>query len=319
MEAISRTLRESPVHLFRATNLLGTAPYPSRDASLHKVRPGVYAARDAWNALDPWDRYLVRVHAFALVRADAVFSHESAASVLGLPTFGHPRNIHIFDTRRSRSVAYGDVTAHTSADARSVQRVGGIHLTTVEDLVVDLARVLPPAFGLAVADAALRDSSLSRDEVIDHAAAQRNTFRMKRVEWVLTRATPLSESAGESLSRAVIEWCGFPAPTLQMTHRLEGRTYRSDFSWPEQKVIGESDGWLKYGGDDPVAAAEAVRAEKRREDSFRRAGWRVARWDYAGALGADGLRAALAAAGLAPSRRADPAALGSVGRNPRSR
>jgi hypothetical protein len=101
-------------------------------------------------------------------------------------------------------------------------------------------------------------------------------------------------------------------------HRVDGRIFRSDFCWPEEKVIGESDGWLKYSGDDAAAAAETVRAEKRREDALRRAGWRVARWDYAGALGVDLLRHALVSAGLRPVRRPETAALTSAGRNARS-
>jgi hypothetical protein len=268
--------------------------------------------------LPPWDRYLVRVHAFALTRPDAMFSHESAASLLGLPTFGHPRTIHLFDARRSRSVSYGDVTVHTSADVRPARKVAGIRITSVEDVVIDLARVLPPALGLAVADAALRTFAVDGERLLDRAAAQRNGSGLRRLLWTLTNATPLAESPGESISRAVIGWCGFPSPALQMEHQVDGRLFRSDFCWPEEQIIGESDGWLKYSSEDAAAAAETVRAEKRREDALRRHGWRIARWDYAGALGVDPLLSALTSAGLRTVRRPQTAALASVGRNIRS-
>lgn len=316
MDAALLRLRASPTPLLLPSHAPRSGPPLWRDESLLRVRSGIYTLRSAWEGLPPWDRYRVRVHAFALSRQDAVFSHESAASLLGLPVFGHPRAIHIFDPRRSRSVRYGDVAVHTSADRRSTCTVAGIHLTTVEDVVIDLARVLPPALGLAVADAALRAFDLDGERLLDRAAAQRNAFGARRLQWTLTHASPLAESPGESISRAVIEWCGFPSPALQQEHRIDGRTFRSDFCWPEQKVIGESDGWLKYTGDD---AAEAVRAEKRREDTLRREGWRIARWDYADALGVDALRTALLAAGLRPVRRPEVAALSSVGRNPRSK
>ena len=318
MDAVPRSLRASPAPLLIASNTPRSGPPPWRDESLVRIRAGIYTVRTAWDGLPPWERYLVRVHAFALARPDAVFSHESAASLLGLPTFGHPRAIHIFDARRSRSVTYGDVTVHTSADRRSAREVAGIRVTAVEDVVIDLARVLPPALSLAVADAAFRDFRLDRERLLDRAAAQRNSFGLRRLRWTLTHATPLAESPGESVSRAVIDWCGFPSPSLQTEHRIEGRIFRSDFCWPEQKVIGESDGWIKYGGDDAAAAAEAVRAEKRREDALRRHGWRVARWDYAGALEGEPLRRALEAAGLRPVRRPEVAALRSVARNTRS-
>ncbi|WP_396644082.1 hypothetical protein [Microbacterium sp.] len=318
MDVVPRSLRASPAALLLASDAPRSGPPLWRDTSLLRVRAGIYTVRTAWEALAPWERYLVRVHAFALARPDAVFSHESAAALLGLPTFGHPRMVHIFDARRSRSVTYGDVTVHTSADRRSIRELVGIRMTAVEDVVIDLARVLPPALGLAVADAALRMFHLDGEQLLDRSLAQRNGFAVRRLRWTLTHATPLAESPGESISRAVIEWCGFPSPALQVEHRVDGRIFRSDFCWPEEKVIGESDGWLKYSGDDAAAAAETVRAEKRREDALRRAGWRVARWDYAGALGVDLLRHALVSAGLRPVRRPETAALTSAGRNARS-
>jgi hypothetical protein len=142
------------------TAILGT--HPSVDATLHRVRPGVCAPRRAWDDLPPWSRYLLRVHALHLVRPDGVFSHESAAALMGLPLFGHPRHLHLFDARRDRSLSYGDVRVHTSADDRRSRAVDGIHLTSVADTVIDLARALPPAFGLAVADAAMRTYGVTR-------------------------------------------------------------------------------------------------------------------------------------------------------------
>ena len=106
MDTAPRTLRASPASLIRDSGAPRTGPPLWRDESLLRVRAGVYTVRTAWEALPPWDRYLVRVHAFALARPDAVFSHESAAALLGLPVFGHPRAIHLFDGRRSRSVTY---------------------------------------------------------------------------------------------------------------------------------------------------------------------------------------------------------------------
>lgn len=319
MNTAPQALRASPAPLIRASHAPRSGPPFWRDESLLRIRPGTYTVRSAWEALPPRDRYLVRVHAYAASRPDAVFSHESAASLLGLPTFGHPRSIHILDARRSRSVTYGDVTAHAGADVRSTCELAGIRLTGVEDVVVDLVRVLPPAFGLAVADAALRSFGLDPRLLLDRAGARRNAVGVRRADWALARATDLAESPGESVSRAVIEWCGFSAPTLQMEHLVEGQVYRSDFCWPRERVIGESDGWPTNGETDAAAEADTVRSEKRREDALRRAGWRIARWDDADALGVDALRSALTGAGLRPVRRAEDAALSSVGRNARSR
>lgn len=318
MDADSPAFRGAPLPLFAAAESPSLGSHPSRDPHLHRIRPGVYTERDGWAALPPWDRYLLRVHAFRLVNTDAVFSHESAAALHGLPTFGHPRHIHLFDGRRARSVAYGDVRVHTSADRRRALDRGGIRCSPLSDVVVDLARVLPPAFALAVTDAALRTGAVTSAELHDLAAAQRNPRGRRKLDWVLARGDPRSESVGESVSRAVMEWCGFPAVDLQTEHRVGGRAYRSDFCWPEHRVVGEFDGWTKYDRHDPEAAAEAVRAEKTREDALRRAGWRIARWDYGGALRVDGLRDALRAAGLPVVSRVDGRNLRGVGLNPRS-
>lgn len=318
MDAEISALRRAPAPLIHAADAIHMGPHPADDSDLHRVRRAVYTPKHDWEALPEWDRYLLRVHAFALTRPDAVFPHESASALLGLPTFGHPRHIHVFDARRERSLVYGDVVAHTSADSRATLELDGIHVCTLDDIVLDLARVLPPAFGLAVGDAAVRAGRLETPHLVERAAVQRNPNGRKRLDWVVERIDARAESVVESVSRAVIEWCGFPQPELQSEHRVAGRLYRSDFCWPGHKVIGEADGWSKYDPADARRAAEAVRNEKRREDGLRRAGWRVARWDYAGALRVDGLREALSRAGLPAATRPNTAALRSVGVNRRS-
>lgn len=314
MDADPPAFRPTPTPLILAADAARAGQYPADDAALHRVRRGVYAPRAAWEGLAEWDRYLVRVHALALARTDAVFSHESAAALWGLPLFGHPRQIHLFDGRRTRSLTYGDVTVHTSAAARSHVTKDGIRSATADDTVMDLARTLPPAMGLSVADAAARAGLIDPPALLRRAETQRNRWGRHRMMWVLPRIDARAESVTESLSRAVIEWCGFPAPALQTEHRVEGRLYRSDLCWPEHRVIGEADGWAKYA----PGSLDALRDEKRREDALRRAGWRVARWDYAGALQVTPLRAALIAAGLPVTGRADTAQLATVGRNSRS-
>lgn len=313
MDADSSAFRPPPAPLLLAADAAAGARYPAEDPSLRRVRHGVYTPHEAWDALPEWDRYLLRVHALALTRPTSVFSHESAAALRGLPIFGHPRAIHIFDARRSRSLTYGDVTAHTSRMPREVESDDGITVSTALDTVIDLARSLPPAMALAVADAAAHAGLIAPGALEAHAAGQRNRWGARRMTWVLPRVDGRAESVAESLSRAVIEWCGFPAPDMQVEHLAEGRRYRSDFCWPAYRVIGEADGWAKYDGD-----ARALRAEKRREDALRRAGWRFARWDYAGILQVAPLRAALIAAGLPVVSRADTAQLSRVAWNPRS-
>ncbi len=138
MTPAALALAPPPASLIAAGNAVLLGTHPSVDATLHRVRPGVYAPAQAWDDLTPWSRYLLRVHALHLIRPGCVFSHESAAALMGLPLFGHPRHLHLFDARRDRSLSYGDVRVHTSADPRRTQTVAGIHLTSVADTVIDL-------------------------------------------------------------------------------------------------------------------------------------------------------------------------------------
>ena len=57
---------------------------------------------------------------------------------------------------------------------------------------------------------------------------------------------------------------------------------RSDFAWEEFGTVGEFDGKAKYGAllRPGQTAADAVYAEKLREDEIRDAGWQVARWTW---------------------------------------
>lgn len=297
------------------------AARPRQSADFHRVRRGVYVPAAGWAQLTPWQRYLVRVHAVALLRPNAVFCLESAGALLGLPTFGEPRDVHVFDVGAPRSHRIGDVLRHTSTVTPEIIVRDGVRLTAAAETVAGLARGLPPAFGLAVADAAIaaRRGSMTTVDAIERASARAvDTRGIRRLRWILENADPAAESWGESVSRAVIQWLGFADPELQHAFRFEGSTDRVDFWWPGARVAGESDGWGKYDLAQPAAARAALVAEKRREDRLRRHGIRFARWDWADALGFRPLERALTQAGVPRPRPPQHAMLATLRSNPRS-
>lgn len=274
------------------------------------LRRGVYVDAAEWARLAPWERYLARVHALALVRPASVFARESAAALLGLPVFGEPPRIHVHEPGWNVSAAFGDVVVHTSSDDRQIEEAGGIQLLSLRETVVDLARSLPPAFGLAAADAALTLGMDSAD-LSDRNEERCDGRGRRRAEWVLRNADPRAESVGESVSRAVMGWLGFAAPVLQKEFVAEGHRDRADFWWPDVRVVGESDGWSKYGTSDP---SEALRAEKQREDRIRRQVAGFARWEWRDVMDAARLSRILRSAGVPIVRRADHAMLGTLRR-----
>lgn len=292
------TVSPLPLLLIEEARMLGQSV--SR-ATHRRIRKGVYVDGAAYDALKPWERYAVRVLAFARRHPSAVLCLESAAVVLGLPTFGEARDIHVYDPDRAASRRFGDVAVHTSDDPRAVTSVDGILVTTLIDTVVDLARVLPPAQALAVVDASIssvQGGSQALPELSARAASQRARRGRVHLRWLWEFADGAAESPAESVSRAVIEWAGFPRPVLQRTFRYEGHRDRVDFHFPESDAIGEVDGWEKYALADPAAAAQRLADEKRREDRLRRYGHPFARWDLAEAWRVDPLVRALRAAGI---------------------
>lgn len=311
----------SPIPLVTAAEAHVLA-LPVRSRSFQRVRRGVYADRVAWQALPPWQRYQARVHAFLLTRPDAILCLESAAVVWGLPLFGEPRDIHIYAPGRGTSTRSGDIVVHTHRDEREVVAVGGIRVTSQRDTVVDLARVLPPAHAVAVADAALspvRGGALARDELRARAAEQVDSRGIRQCTWIWDHADGRAESTGESISRCVIAWCGFELPELQREFAYEGSLDRVDFFFPSVGAIGESDGWGKYELPDPAAAARNLREEKRREDRLRRHGHPFGRWDQRDAMRVDPLARVLTAMRVPLVAAPQHAFLDTLRRDPRRR
>lgn len=321
LQLADRAVLSSPLPLITVdeARMLGVAVHQSRYI---RIRRGIHAERAAYLALQPWERYAVRVHAFARRHPEAVLSLESAAVIHGLPLFGETRDIHVYAPGRKTSQRFGDVCVHTSLDERELTRVGGIRVTSLLDTVVDLARFVTPARGLAVVDSAISPAQGGTVRVAElrvRAAGQRNARGRARQHWLWDHADGRSESPGESISRAVISWCGFEAPELQRRFHYEGHDDRVDFYFPSNGAIGESDGWGKYRLDDSDAAAELLTEEKRREDRLRRHRHPFARWDLAGAWGVAPLRAALTAAGVPRRHPEQPALLATLKKRDRER
>lgn len=293
-----------------------------RDRKWIRLRKGVYANRADFDALRPWTRYAARVHAFLRMHPDAVLCLESGAVIHGIPHFGETKDIHVFDRDRSSSTRYGDVVVHTSTDARTIDVISGTYVTSLADTVSDLVRLVPPAHGLAIADAAIsptQGGQLTLEHLRSRAVTQDNQRGRARLHWVCDNADGRSESVGESVSRAVIEWCGFERPVLQERFFYEGFRDRGDFYFASCGVIGESDGWGKYELDDPAEAQKRLRDEKRREDRLRRHGHPIARWELRDAQRVDPLVKILLSTGIPRVAPEDPLMLATLRENRRAK
>lgn len=230
-------------------------------------------------------RHLLAVHAtVAGLRTPGVISHASAAALHGLPLWAVPlRRVHITRHPPARSDEGARLRSHVARlPAGDVVAVEDVLVTSPARTVVDLARELPFAPALAIADAALFGRLTTVDQlrtVLEEAGGTRGARAARRV---VKAADGRSESVGESRSRAIMMQLGLPTPDLQVEVRTPGGGLigRCDFCWREARLLGEFDGRVKYGrllrpGQDP---GEAVFLEKQREDAMRDEGWGMVRW-----------------------------------------
>lgn len=257
-----------------------------RAGQLTRIRPGIYASGAGFDALSAHERHIVQVTAAAHAHGDeAVISHISAAALHGLPLWNVDlRRVHV---TRSTSKG-GRVSArrhlHNAKLADSdVTSIDGVRVTTLQRTVADICRTVPFEEAVVIGDAALR-----ADSTIDPAASlarMRNWPGSPAARRVAAFLDGDSESVGESRSRVLLDRIGLPAPELQRrVFSGDGILLgRADFCLPNEGVLGEFDGRLKYGRllREGQSAGDAVHAEKRREDALRDAGWEVVRWTWA--------------------------------------
>ncbi|MDR7253921.1 hypothetical protein J2X46_002911 [Nocardioides sp. BE266] len=238
-----------------------------RSGRLVRVRRGVYADGEAWEAAEPYRaRPLLRVRAAAIsLRAPSyVFSHDSSSIALGM---GAPSPttalVHI-----SRHKVHGDAERagikHHRAPFREqdASDVEGLRMLGPARTALDMAREHGRAPGLAACDAALR-GGVTREQmtrVLDEMSCWPGSTIMR---WCIEHADPGAESYLESQGRELVLELGIGRPRTQLGLGDGRREVWIDFHVGRQMF--EVDGLGKYP-DDPVQARAALRREKDRQD-----------------------------------------------------
>jgi very-short-patch-repair endonuclease len=214
----------------------------------------------------------LRASAAALTRRDTVISLESAAVLHGLPTRAVPADCMLTIAPGAPDRCHSARLYRAGLASTEVTNWYGAALTTVARTVVDLARRDHGA-GLMAADAALREGLTTSTELRSIAVECAGWVGNTAARWVVEHADPLAESPLESLARACLLGGGVPSPQLQAVIRdAGGWSARVDMLWPEQRVIVEVDGRVKYRDD-----GRSLWREKRRQERLERLGYRVVR------------------------------------------
>lgn len=221
---------------------------------------------------------LIAATAVALMRPDAVISHECAALAHGLDVLRMPTVATLTTASRAHAASRGDAVVR-SADLcdGDLARWFGVAVTSCARTVIDIAR-RNARDGIVVADSALRDEVVTIEELQLAAARQRGWDGVVTARRVLGLASALSESALESLTRLFFADHDIPLPEQQVWIETYRGWYRVDGLWAEQRVILEADGLLKYRAPDD---GDALVAEKLRQEALERAGYTVIRVTWA--------------------------------------
>jgi hypothetical protein len=209
-----------------------------------------------------------------LARPGAIASHASAALLLGSPVLDARATPCVTVEPGSASALVG-VHVHRATAVAPIY-LGQLPLTPIELAAVDTAREHGRAAGLVIADAALGNSLTTRTALEAALGQRRGWPGVGTAGWVVDFADSRAESPLESISRLGMHDQALPRPEPQVEIWLDGRFIgRGDFYWDEPGVIGEADGWDKYGND-----WRKFRDQKRKDEQYTRAGLVVARWDW---------------------------------------
>jgi Protein of unknown function (DUF559) len=250
---------------------------------LVKIRYGVYAtvAEVTAAAADP-----ARAHALLVAGAiervgGGVASHQSAAVLHGLSLLTKPPDGTVILTvppgRRPGSYGRARVIRHSAElPGKQVTELFGLAVTTAGRTVVDIARTSSFMEGVVVADSAIHHLQTSKAGLAAVLSSCSGWPGIGRAREVADFASGLAESVFESCARVVFHEHGLPRPELQvlLSGGDGGVIARADFYWARYRVVGESDGLLKY--EDSRAAI----AELKRDRLLREAGFEVVHFTW---------------------------------------
>ena len=258
-----------------------------RTGQWQSLARGAYCDAASAASLTREQLHRLRAEAMAARSPHLVISHISAAAVLGLPVWdARVDAVHMTRIGASGGRAAAGRIVHTAdLEPTEIVRVSGLKVTAVGRTLVDVACSESYASTVVAADAALHRRWVSATALGAAFTTTRHRRGAAAGRRALTFADGRSESAGESVTRVIMQRLRLPPPLLQVRIYSPKGTFlgRVDLGYPELGVLFEFDGLVKYRkpfrpGED---AAEVVVAEKLREERIRDMGYVVVRFIWA--------------------------------------
>jgi very-short-patch-repair endonuclease len=225
-------------------------------------------------ASDPLRAHEIRLRTLLLTHPDVVASYDSAARVGGFPLL---RPAAYVSGTWERGAWRGGADIRIRVAPLPVHHcaiVLGMRSTTPARTFADIARSGSFRSAVVLGDAVVRSGCgvTTLGTVVDECAEWADVGKARLA---LRFLDGRSESPLESASRAIIHERRLPPPELQTEFDLgPAASYRVDFFWRAQRVVGEADGLGKYD------SVDVLRAEKVRQERLERLGLTVVRWTW---------------------------------------
>jgi hypothetical protein len=242
----------------------------------HRFRRGYYSFTDIWAGLDDTERHRVRARAVLHSLGDAVaLSHVSGVVAHDLDTWDVDLSrVHVTRLDSGAGRVEGDVVHHVgTCTPEDVVEVDGLRTLVPTRCVIECGSTVTSEAALVLFNSLLHRGAATPDDLLRRFQAMGSWPGVRHLHVPIRMADPRVESVGESRGLWLFWTVGIPCPQTQFeVHDSAGRLVGTcDWGWPEEHLLGEFDGKLKYGrlllpGQE---AGEVVFAEKHREDELR--------------------------------------------------
>jgi hypothetical protein len=248
-----------------------------REGLIVRLRRGMYAPADLYNASDDAGRHLLHARAaLAAQRGSVALTGPSAAALHGFALYQEDLAIvHLVRLDRGCSHHAAKINHHvvTQDIEDDLGIYDGITAVSPARAVWEVACRSSLESGVVTADSALHQDPRLREALEE--LQQRFAYfpGSRRGRLAIKLADPRAESPGESVTRVQFHRYGVPMPELQY-HVIDRHGVLvgiADWYWEEQRHLGEFDGKIKYQrllrpGE---TASDCVIREKKREDTMR--------------------------------------------------
>lgn len=220
---------------------------------LASPQPRYFMRAQRLEQLDKSGRALHILRSCALEHPSWIFCCYSAALAYGLAVSNSLLgNIHIVSSKSYIASKRSKVIHHKIAENKCTYE-NGIPCTAILQTLFDCARLSSFPTGLAIVDSALHLKLASPDSLHDWFRANGKGWKgVHQARRIAQYASPLAESGGESIARALMIELGYQVPLMQVPiadPTNPSKTYRVDFLWKTSDgriIIGEFDGREKY-------------------------------------------------------------------------